>query len=157
MSAISFNAPYAPQPVAPAQNDTQVAGVQAGQPPAKSASGNGANMASDHSGQGAGNGTGTGGAHLASLLKRGRVAMLPVEATPKSVIDAQADQPAENEYLVQQAKLRAESKALQEARDAARAADKAAAAAQAAAEAAKPEFKPPNPLPTAPILDRGDG
>lgn len=153
MSAISFNAPYAPQPVAPAQNDASFAGAQAGQPVANSASSGGANMASDHSGQGAGNGTGTGGAHLDALLKRGRVAMLPVEAAPKSVIDAQTEQSTEDAYLAQQAQLRAESKALQEARDAKAAADRAAAKA----EAAEPEFDLPNPLPTAPILKRGDG
>lgn len=157
MSAISFNAPYAPQPVAPAQNDSLVAGGQTGQPVANSASSGGANMASDHSGQGAGNGTGTGGAHLASLLKRGRVAMPPVEAAPKSVIDAQTEGSVGIDFLVQQAQLRAESKALQEARDTERAADRAAAAAEAAAKAAEPEYELPNPLPTAPILQRDDG
>lgn len=156
MSSISFNAPYAPQPVAPAQNDAVVAGAQAGQPIANSASSSGANMASDHSGQGAGNGTGTGGAHLESLLKRGRVAMPPVEASPKSVIDAQTDKSTANAYLIQQAQLRAESKALQEARDIERAAERAAASAEAAAKAAEPEYELPNPLPTAPILQSDD-
>lgn len=156
MSAISFNAPYAPQPVAPAQTDAQAAALSALAPLAKSASGNSANMASDHSGQGAGNGTGTGGAQLAALLKRGRVAMPPVDASPKSVVEAQADNKVPDAFLNQQAAIRAESKALQEARDAERAAERAAAAAEAAAEAAEPEVDLPNPLPTAPILQRDD-
>ncbi|MDW3223060.1 MAG: hypothetical protein R8G34_09290 [Paracoccaceae bacterium] len=153
MSAISFNAPYAPQPVATAQADPQVAGSQASQPIAQSASGNASNMTSDHSGQGAGNGTGTGGGHLAALLKQGRAAMLPVEAAPKSVIEAQAKEGPSAEFLQRQAQLRAESSALQEARAADKAADRAAAAAEAARKAAEPQFNLPNPLPTAPILE----
>ncbi|WP_298919469.1 hypothetical protein [uncultured Roseobacter sp.] len=150
MSAISFIAPYAPQPVAPSQGDPQVAGVQPGQPMANTSTNNNANTASDHSGQGAGDGTGTGGAQLATLLKRGRVAMLPVDATSKSVVEAQTG--PTTDYLAQQAQLRAESAALQEAQDAERAKARAEATAQAAAEAAEPEFELPNPLPTAPIL-----
>lgn len=156
MSAISFNAPYAPQPVAPAQADTQAAGSLAGQPIAQSASGSGANMASDHSGQGASDGTGTGGSQLTALLKKGRAAMLPVEAEPQSVIEAQAKESLSAEYLQRQAQLRAESSALQDARDADKAADRAAAAAEAAKKAAEPEFNLPNPLPTAPILEGSD-
>ncbi len=156
MSAISFNAPYAPQPVAPAQTDAQNAALTALAPLAKSASGNGANMASDHSGQGAGNGTGTGGAHLAALLKRGRAGVMVTDASPKSVIEARAESKMPDAFLEQQARLRAESTAFQEARDAERAAKRAAAAAEAAAEAAEPKIDPPNPLPTAPILQSGD-
>ncbi|MBW4709789.1 hypothetical protein KX928_18530 [Roseobacter sp. YSTF-M11] len=154
MSAISFIAPYAPQPVAPSQGDPQVAGLQASQPLANTSSGSNAGSTSDHSGQGAGDGTGTGGAQLATLLKRGRVAMLPVEASSKSVIDAQTRPTID--YLAQQAQLRAESAAIQEARAAARAQERAEAMAQAAADAAKPEYDLPNPLPTAPILERDD-
>lgn len=154
MSAISFNAPYAPQPVVPSQGDPQFAGVQAGQLIASSAASNGANLASDHSGQGAGDGTGTGGAHLASLLKRGRVAMPPVEATPKSVIDAQTSDSTSTEFLAEKAQLRAESKALQEAQDIEKVAQRAAAEAEAAQ--AEEKFDLPNPLPTAPILEQDE-
>ncbi|MCV3271463.1 hypothetical protein [Roseobacter sinensis] len=155
MSAISFNAPYAPQPVAMVQNDAIAALVGMG-PIAKSTAGSGANMASDHSGQGSGNGTGTGGAHLAALLKRGRVAMPPVDASPKSVVEAQTQSKVPDAFLEQQAKIRAESKALQEAQDAERVAERAAAEAEAAAKAAEPKVDLPNPLPTAPILQRDD-
>ncbi|MFK7878385.1 hypothetical protein [Roseobacter sp.] len=156
MSAISFNAPYAPQPVAASANDPQGINAQINQPIANSAANNGTNLASDHSGQGAGNGTGTGGAHLASLLKRGRVAMPPVEATPKSVIDAQTTEGTSAEFLAQKAQLRAEFKAQQNARDDAQVAERAAAAKEAAAKEQEPEFELPNPLPTAPILERDD-
>ncbi|WP_187428987.1 hypothetical protein ROLI_035750 [Roseobacter fucihabitans] len=156
MSAITFNAPYAPQPVAPALGDAQGAGAQSTQPIARSASSSGANLSSDHSGQGASNGTGTGGAQVAALLKRGRVAMLPTQAAPKSVIEAQTKEAPTAEFLQRQVQLRAESAALQEARAADRASDRAAAAAEAAAKAAEPAFKLPNPLPTAPILTRSE-
>lgn len=156
MSAISFNAPYAPQPVAPAQYDAQNAALQGGVAAAKKTSGENANMSSDHSGQGARDRTGAGGTHLAALLKRGRVAMPPVDASPKSVVEAQTGNKVPDAFLEQQAKLRAESKALQQAKDAERAVERAAAAAEAAAEAQEPEVDLPNPLPTAPILQEDD-
>lgn len=155
MSAISFIAPYAPQPVPQAQTDVLTAGAQAGKPIIDTSSGNSANMASDHSGQGTGNGTGTGGAQIAALLKKGRVAMLPVEAAPKSVVDARTEVDPASEYLAQQAELKAESKEMQAARDADRAADRAADAARLRAEERARAM--PNPLPTAPILEQGGG
>ncbi|WP_159977594.1 hypothetical protein [Roseobacter cerasinus] len=156
MSAISFNAPYAPQPVAPAQHDAQNAAFLGRVAETKKTSGENANMSSDHSGQGARDRTGTGGTHLAALLERGRVAMPPVGASPKSVVEAQTKNKVPDAFLDQQAKIRAESKALQEAQDAERAAERAAAAAEAAAEAQEPEVDLPNPLPTAPILQSDD-
>ncbi|MEP2641278.1 hypothetical protein [Roseobacter sp.] len=141
MSAISFIAPYAPQPVGAAQNDGLIAGLQANQPIGAAAKGNGTNLASDHSGQGAGNGTGTGGAQVASLLKRGQTTMAPSDATPKSVVDARTEFP--DAFLNQQAELRAETTARQAAREAEHRADRAIAEADIAAKAAKAVVKLP--------------
>lgn len=154
MSAISLISPYAPQPV-PATQEGQDAGLAVSKPVSDAKSGGSTNMTSDHSGQGAGNGTGTGGAQIAALLKRGRVAMLPVEAAPKSIVDAQAQSGPTAEYLAQQAELKAESKELQAAREADRMAERAAEAAMRRAEERAQAM--PDPLPTAPILKRDDG
>lgn len=109
-------------------------------------------MSSDQSGQGAGNGTGTGGAHLASLLKRGQQQTAVQRPTPESIVEAQSGSDAATKFLARQARQQIEAKAAAEARVAERAAARAAEARAEAIKAAQPEYVMPNPLPTAPIL-----
>lgn len=155
MTAISFNNPYAPQPVAQG-NDVSVAAVQPTAAVKDTSSGSQMGSASDQSGQGAGNGTGTGGAQLATLLARGREDLELQQPTPKSIVEAQSEADPASAFLERQAQQRFEAKAEAEARAASIAAERAAQAKAEAAEAAKPEFELPNPLPTAPILQRDD-
>ncbi|WP_227271117.1 hypothetical protein [Roseobacter weihaiensis] len=155
MTAISLINPYAPQPAAGLSTDAGFAAAQTTVPVNVSTSSNMAGNASDQSGQGAGNGTGTGGAQLAALLKRGRDDM-PQQPTPKSVIEAQSGSHPATDFLARQAQQQIEAKAAEEARAAERAAARAAEAKADADKAAQPEYVMPNPLPTAPILQRED-
>lgn len=151
MTAVSLISPYAPQPAQGTASDS-VAAATTVQPLAASSKGREAGTSSDQSGFGAGNGTGTGGAHLESLLKRGREGIPPIDASPKSVVEAQAKNDLAREFLDRQARQQIEAKATEEARVAERATAKAAAAQAEATAAAQPEYVMPNPLPTAPIL-----
>lgn len=155
MTAISLINPYAPQPAAGLSTDAGFATAQTTIPVNVSTSSNMAGGASDQSGQGAGNGTGTGGAQLAALLKRGRDDMSQ-QPTPKSVIEAQSDSDPATDFLARQAQQQIEAKATEEARAADRASARAAEAKAEADKAAEPEYVMPNPLPTAPILQRND-
>jgi len=152
MTAISFVAPYAPQPIQSAGADPTFAATQLTLPVSDAKKSTDAGLANDQSGQGAGNGTGTGGAHLVSLLNRGRDKAAIDRATPKSIVEAQSGNDPATEFLARQAQNKAEAEASRAAQEAQEAAVRAAQAKLEAAEAAKPEFKPPNPLPTAPIL-----
>lgn len=153
MTAISFVAPYAPQPVAAAAGALNFADTQVTLPVANSSESGHTGLASDQSGQGAGNGTGTGGAQLVALLNRGRETALIDRATPESVIEAQSDSDPATEFLARQAQTKANAEAQRAAEAAQLAAAREDHAQKEAAEAAKPEFKLPNPIPTAPILE----
>lgn len=154
MSAVSLINPYAPQPVAPTPTDTGFAAIQTTPPPRDTAPGNNSGNASDQSGAGTGNGTGTGGAQLTFLLDRARGRAAVQQPTPKSVIEAQSDADPATAYLERQAQQRADTVAAERERARDTADMKAAEAKARAAEAAEPEFEMPNPLPTAPILQR---
>lgn len=105
---------------------------------------------------GAGNGTGTGGAQIAALLEKGRAAMDPPRASPKSIVEAQSRSDPAEAYLERLARQTVDREAAEAKKVAEDAAKAVAAARQEAAKAAEPEFKLPNPLPTAPILERDD-
>lgn len=154
MTAVSLINPYAPQPVGSHAGDAAAGSVQATPPVAASGASSGTGLASDQSGQGAGNGTGTGGAQLAALLKRGRDEMPVQRASHKSVVEAQSESDPATEFLARQVRAQLEARATEEARAAARAAERAAEARAEAIRAAEPKFEMPNPLPTAPILQR---
>jgi hypothetical protein len=154
MTAVSLINPYAPQPVAGSSGDTSVATAQATSPIAAPGATNNAGMTSDHSGQGAGNGTGTGGAQVAVLLERGREAMTVQRAAPRSVVEAQSKSDPATEFLERQARQELEARAAEQARLADQAAARAAEAKAEAAKAARPQYPMPDPLPTAPILQR---
>ena len=157
MSAVSLINPYAPQPVAPSANDTSVAAIQSTLPPKDAATGDNMGSASNQSGDGAGNGTGTGGAQLSLLLTRARGQFDFQQPTPKSVIEAQSEADPATEFLERQARLRAEKVAAERQRELDIAAAKAEEAKARFAQTAQPEFEMPNPLPTAPILQRDEG
>ena len=154
MTAVSLINPYAPQPAGAGSTEIGFAAVQTAQPVTGSNAAGNAGLASDQSGQGAGNGTGTGGAQLTALLKRGRDAMMPQRPTPESVVEAQSGSDPAAEFLARQARQQVEAKAAEEARLAARAAARAADAKAEADRAQLPQYVMPNPLPTAPILER---
>lgn len=152
MTAISFIAPYAPQPIAPAGADLNFAATQLTLPVSDTSKSSDAGLASDQSGQGTGNGTGTGGAQLAALLNRTRDEQAIDRATPESVVEAQSTSDPATEYLARQAQAKADAEAARAEQASQEARDRAARAELEAAQEAEPEFKPPNPLPTAPIL-----
>ncbi len=154
MTAVSLINPYAPAPASSAIAESGLPATQAASPIKSSASTGDAGLASDQSGQGAGNGTGTGGAHLASLLKRGREDLKVQHPTPKSIVEAQSSNDPASEFLERQAKRQIEAKASEEARVADQAIARAEAAKAEAEASALPEYVMPNPLPTAPILQR---
>lgn len=156
MTAVSLINPYAPQPAQGPAPETGFAAVQTTPPVKDSAASNLTGGSADQSGQGAGNGTGTGGAQLGTLLKRGRDGMSVQRPTPESVVEAQSGADPATEFLKRQAQQQIEAKAAEEARVADRAAARAAEAKAEAAKAAQPEYVMPNPLPTAPILQRDD-
>lgn len=150
MTAISLISPYAPQPATGTGTDPAIPLVSVAAPVPSMSNSADAGLASDQSGQGSGNGTGTGGAYLDSLLKRGRDDMQIQQPSPKSVVEAQSNSDPATVFLAQQAEKAADAKAT----EAARAEEDARAAREVLKEAEKPEFKLPNPLPTAPILQR---
>jgi hypothetical protein len=152
MTAVSLINPYAPQPASLSVDVAQTGLPSYALSPAKGA--DGAGLTSDQSGQGAGSGTGTGGAQLATLLKRGRMGMQVQRATPESVIEAQAERAGTTQFLEREAQRQNAAKAAEETLRVERAAKAAEDAKAEAAEAAEPEFEMPNPLPTAPILQR---
>ena len=154
MTAVSLISPYAPQPTQGATPDPLSAPAQTTAPVKPGATQNHAGSASDQSGQGAGSGTGTGGAQLAVLLKRGHDALKVQRPTPKSVVEAQAGTGPASEYLKRQAQRHIEAVADAESRAAREAAVRAASAKAIAQEAARAEYVMPNPIPTAPILER---
>ena len=156
MTAVSFINPYAPQPANGTFADNSFAAVQTTQPVAGTKTGGDAGLASDQSGQGAGNGTGTGGAQLSMLLKKGRGLATPQRPTPESVVEAQSGSDPATDFLAQQAQLKIDAKAAEDARAAKRMAQQAADKATEDAKAAQPEYVMPNPLPTAPILQRDE-
>jgi len=156
MTSVSLINPYAPQPAVNTSGDTSLAAVQTAQPTTSTKNSNTAGQSSDQSGQGAGNGTGTGGAQLALLLKKGRSEASVQKATPESVVEAQSDSDPATEFLARQAKLKIEAQAAEEARAADRFAQKAADTKEEAAKADQPEYVMPNPLPTAPILQKNE-
>ena len=151
MTAVSLINPYAPQP-AQSTTDIAVSAPQSTQPISAQTESGRAGLASDQSGQGAGNGTGTGGAQLATLLERGKAGMAVQRATPKSVVEAQSEATPTTEYLARMAQAREAANA--EAKE--RRVEEAARDAEIAAEKQEPEFEMPNPLPTAPILQKDD-
>jgi hypothetical protein len=156
MTAVSLISPYAPQPAGSPSMDATFSMAQASLPIKNTSASGDAGLASDQSGQGTGNGTGTGGAHLAVLLKRGRSEMPIQRPTPESVVEAQSGSDPATEFLKRQARQKIEAKASEEARAAERAAARAAEARIEADKAAEPEYVMPNPLPTAPILERDE-
>ncbi len=156
MTAVSLINPYAPQPASTMTADAGAAAIHVAAPIKPSDAPADTGLASDHSGQGAGNGTGTGGAQLAELLKRGRQDMQVQRATPESVVEAQSTGDPAAKFLERQARQQIDAKAAEEARLAERAADRAADAKAEAEKAAEPEYVMPNPLPTAPILQRDE-
>jgi hypothetical protein len=156
MTAVSLINPYAPQPASGLSAEAGYAVLQSALPIAQTAAGSGTNAGSDRSGNGTGNGTGTGGAQLAALLEKGREAMPPQRPTPRSVVEAQSESDPATEFLARQARKQIEARAAEEARAADRAAMRAAEAKAEADRAALPEYVMPNPLPTAPILQRED-
>lgn len=156
MTAISFIAPYAPQPVAPASAEPKFAASSLTVPVSDTKPGGDAGLASDQSGQGAGNGTGTGGAQLAVLLNRNRADPTIERAAPRSVVEAQSDSDPATEFLARQAQARNDAKAQRAELDLRRAEERAAREDKENAEQLRPEFKPPNPIPTAPILQNED-
>ena len=157
MTAVSLVNPYAPQPVAPTATELGYAAPQTTAPTKDTGTGNSMGNASDQSGQGAGNGTGTGGSQLTMLLGRARNGNdVTQQPTPKSVVEAQSEAEPAREFLERQAQMRAEGQAAEQKRIAEQAAAKAAEAKAAAKKAAEPAFELPNPLPTAPILQRDD-
>lgn len=157
MTAVSLINPYAPQPATGLSADAGYGAMQSVSPMAQPAAGSGAGSDAGHSGPGSGNGTGTGGAQLAALLKKGREAMPPQRPTPESVVEAQSRSDPATEFLARQARLKIEARAAEQARTADLAAKRAADAKSEADKAARPEYVMPNPLPTAPILQREDG
>jgi hypothetical protein len=154
MTAVSLINPYAPQPVTGYSGEAGFAAVQTTLPVTSTGSAGNSGLASDQSGYGAGNGTGTGGAQLVALLERAREEMPPQRATPESIVEAQSESDPATEFLARQARKQIEAKAGEEARLAERAEARAAEAKAEAQKAAEPEYVMPNPLPTAPILER---
>ncbi len=155
MTAVSLISPYAPQPAGSAV-DTAFAAAQNGLTIKPSDTSNTADLGSDRSGQGSSDGTGTGGAQLATLLKRGRAEMTVQRATSGSVIEAQSESDPATEFLERQAQRQTDAKAAEEARNELRA-EQRSEEAKAEAEAMDAEaYVMPNPLPTAPILERDD-
>ena len=155
MTAVSLINPYAPQP-APGPGPEGAGALASAQPVSQSGAGREAGTSSDQAGYGAGNSSGTGGAYLESLLARQRDENQTSDATPESVVEAQTSTDATAEFLERQARQQAEARAAEEARAADRAAARAAEAKEEAAAAAEPEYVMPNPLPTAPILQRDE-
>lgn len=156
MTAISFVSPYAPQPISGVASEIGFAATQSTPAVNTTAKGQDAGTSSDQSGQGAGNGTGTGGAQVAALLKNGRNAMSPQQPTSKSVVEAQSSNIPAEEFLAQIAQQKANAEAAKDARAAEQAATQAEITKAEAKKAAEPEYEMPNPLPTAPILQRDD-
>lgn len=156
MTAVSLINPYAPQPVSGIPTDFGYPSGQSTIPITPSAASGDAGPSSDQSGQGTGNGTGTGGAQIAELLKRGRSSIAPQRPTLKSVVEAQSESDPATEFLERQARQKIDAKATEEARVADRAAARASEAKAEADRAALPEYVMPNPLPTAPILQRDE-
>jgi conjugal transfer/entry exclusion protein len=150
MTAVSLINPYAPQPAVGAGADHNLTAAQAVAPAKTSRPGNNAGNASSQSGHGAGNGTGTGGAQLVGMIEKNRSNMAPQEASLKSVVEAQSATGITNAFFEQQVRQKLEATAA----EADRIETEAEEARVAEAEAARPEFDPPNPLPTAPILER---
>ena len=153
MTAVSLISPYAPQPVGSASAE-QALGTQMTLPVKESGGARGSGLASDQSGQGSGNGTGTGGAQLGALLRKGRDSMPVQRPTPESVVEAQSDSDPATEFLARQARQQAQAKAAEEERQVKIAEARAQEAKDEAAKAAEPAYVMPNPLPTAPILER---
>lgn len=153
MTAISLLNPYAPQPVGAAPEANVTAG-QANLPVQNATKSGSAGLSSDQSGQGTGSGTGTGGAQLMALLRSARSDMMLQKPTPKSIIEAQSKSDPTTAFLARQAQLRAEGEAIEEKRVADQAEAREQAAKAEARKAAEPVFEMPNPLPTAPILER---
>ncbi|WP_298844119.1 hypothetical protein [uncultured Roseobacter sp.] len=153
MTAVSLINPYAPQP-AQGTGPEGMSALASAQPVSQSGAGRETGTSSDQAGYGAGSNTGTGGAYLDSLLARRRDENQPSDATPESVVEAQTKTDAAAAFLDRQARQQTEARAAEEARAADRAAARADAAQEEAAAAAEPEYVMPNPLPTAPILER---
>jgi hypothetical protein len=154
MTAVSLISPYAPQPVGNASAEQALGGSQMTLPVADAGGARGSGLASDQSGQGAGNGTGTGGAQLTTLLRKGREGMPVQRPTPESVVEAQSESDPATEFLERQARQQAQAKAAEEERQARIAEARANEAKDEADRAAEPAYVMPNPLPTAPILER---
>lgn len=154
MTAVSLISPLAPQPAQNPTFDTSVPPTQIAPPVTDTAAENMSGGPSDQSGQGAGNGTGTGGAQIAALLEKSRVELVVQRPTPESVVEAQSATGSTDAFLERQSRLQVEAQAAEQAALARKAADRAAEAKAAAAEAAEPDYVMPNPLPTAPILER---
>ena len=156
MTSVSLIAPYAPQPASSHAVDAGTAATQNVAPLKSSDTTSDPGLASDQSGQGAGNGTGTGGAQLTELMKRSREGMPVQRATSESIFEARSNSDPAKKFLERQAQRQANAKVAQAERLAERADAQAAEAKAEAEEAAKPEYVMPNPLPTAPILERDD-
>lgn len=154
MTAISLINPYAPQPAVNAYDGNGLAAVQAMQPPSTAKDSNTAGQSSDQSGQGAGNGSGTGGAQLAALLKKGREVIVMQRPTPESVVEAQSESDPATEFLARLAQQKAEAQAAAKVGETDRLAKEAEDTKAEEAQAAEPDYTMPNPLPTAPILQR---
>lgn len=156
MTTVSLISPYAPQPVSGPGSDLAYSATHSALPVKSTSSSNNAGLASDQSGQGTGNGTGTGGAQLGELLRRGRDEISVQRPTPSSVVQAQSDSDPATEFLARKAREQIEAKAVAVDRAEARAEARASADKAEAAKAARPEYVMPNPLPTAPILQKDD-
>lgn len=152
MTAVSLINPYAPQPAQGITPEGGLSPAQATVPITDTSTNNLAGNASDQSGQGAGNGTGTGGAQIATLLKQGHDKIEVQRPTPESVVEAQSGKEPAAVFLDRREQQQLEARAEAEER----AAVLAERAQAEAAEAALPKFEMPNPLPTAPILERED-
>lgn len=152
MTAVSLINPYAPQPAQDAAPQSGLPSNQTMTPVPETATGNLAGNASDQSGQGAGSWTGTGGAQITALLKNGHDKIEVQRPSPESVVDAQSSTEPAAAYLQRQEQQQRTAKADAETR----AADRAEEANAEAVAANLPEFVMPNPLPTAPILQRDD-
>jgi hypothetical protein len=154
MTAVTLTAPFSPAPAQTANIETYAAAaLQAVAASDTSNTSRDAGSASDQSGSGAGNGTGTGGSQIAMLIDRKRDEMQVQDATSKSVVEARAETDLASAFLERKAVERARAEAAAEAR----AADQAQARADAArmeAERAAQISAMPDPLPTAPILQR---
>lgn len=156
MTSVSLISPYTPQPAFGTGAEAGVSPAKTVAPTNTATAGNHSGSSSDQSGMGAGNGTGTGGAQIAALLEKGRTAMDLPRASLKSIVEAQSRSDPATAYLERLARQTADRQAAQ-AEQVSEAAAKATEAARAeAAKAAEPEFELPNPLPTAPILQKDD-